>query len=57
MTRIVVPDIVRENPGAMYLENPKRDTVIPGVDSTQTSTMSAMKDSIRSCRITKRRRS
>ena len=57
MSPIVIQDIVRENPYAAHLENPERATVIPGVDSTQTSTMSAMKDSIRLGRITKRRRS
>ena len=57
MSPIVVPDIFRENPGAAHLENPKRPTVILGVDSTRTSTMSARKDLIRSGCITKRRRS
>ena len=57
MSETVVEDFVRENPGTAYLEEPKRGIVIPGVDSIQTSTMSATKDSIRSGRITKRRRS
>ena len=57
MTDIVVKDLVTENPGATHLEEPERVTVIPGVDSIRTSTMSGMKDSIRVGQITKRRRS
>ena len=56
MSDTVVEDLVREKPGATYLEEPERVTMIPGVDSIRTSTMSAMKDSIRSSRITKRKR-
>ena len=41
----------------MHLENPERATVIPRVDSSRTFTMSAIKDSIRTGRITKRKRS
>ena len=54
---IIVKDLVRENPGAAHLEKSKRVTVISGIDSIRTSTMLAMKDSIRSGCITKRRRS
>ena len=57
MSPTLAQDIVKENPSSAHVENPERDTVIPGVDSTRTSTMSAMKDSIRSGRITKKRRS
>ena len=56
MSETVVEDLVRENLGAAYLEEPERGTVIPGVDSIRTSTMSTIKDSIRSGRITKWRR-
>ena len=52
-----VQDLVRENPSAAHLVKPERVIVIPGVDSIQTSTMLAMKDSIRTCRITKRKQS
>ena len=55
MGSTVVQDIVRENPDTAHLENPKRATVILGVDSTLTFTMSARKDSIRLGHITKRR--
>ena len=48
---------VLENPSEAYVEKPERVIVIPGVDSIRTSTMSAMKDSIRSSRITKTRQS
>ena len=57
MSPTLAQDIVKENPSATHVENTERDIVIPGVDSTRTSTMSAMKDSIRSGRITKKRRS
>ena len=57
MNPIVVQDIVKENPCAVHLENPERATVILGVDSTQTSIILAMKDLIKSRRLTKRRRS
>ena len=50
-----VEDLVKEKPGATYLEEPERVTRILGVDSIRTSTMLAMKDSIRSSHITKRR--
>ena len=52
-----VQDSVRENPNAAHLEELERVTMIPGVDSIRTSTMSSMKDLIRSSRITKKRRS
>ena len=55
MSPTIVLDIVRENSGAAHLDNLERATVIPRVDSSRTSTMSAMKDFIRSGRITKRR--
>ena len=57
MTDMVVKDLVGENPSAVHLEEPKRGTVILGIDSIRTSTMSGMKDSIRAGRITKRRQS
>ena len=57
MSEIVVEDLVRENLAAAYLEELERGTVIPGVDSIRTRTMAAIKDLIRSRRITKRRRS
>ena len=57
MSPTIVPDIVRENPGAAHLDNPERATMIPGVDSTRTTTMSPMKNSIRLGCITKRRQS
>ena len=57
MSPTIIQDIVRENPGAAHLENPEGANVIPRVDSTRTSIMSAMKDLIRSCHITKKRRS
>ena len=57
MSDTVVEDLVRENPSAVHLEKPERVTVIPGVYSIPTSTMSTMKNSIRSSHITKRRRS
>ena len=52
-----VQDVVRENPSAANVEKPEGVIVIPGVDSIQTSTMLAMKESMRSGRITKKRRS
>ena len=57
MTDTVVKDLVGENPSAAHLEEPKRGTMVPGVHSIRTSTMSGMKDSIRAGRITKKRRS
>ena len=57
MTDTVVKDLVRENPGAAHLEEPERVTVIPGIDSIRTSTMSGMKDLIKAGQISKRRRS
>ena len=55
MSPTVVQDTVRENPNTTYLANPLSDTMIHGVDSTRTFTMSAMKDSKTSGRITKRK--
>ena len=57
MNPTIVQDIIREIPDAAHLENPERGSVIPRVESTRTSTMSAMQDSIRVGCITKRRRS
>ena len=57
MTPTVVQDISKEIADAAHLENLERDTVIPGVDSTRTSTISTMQDSIRPGRITKKKRS
>ena len=57
MSDTVVEDFVRENSGGAHLEKSEIVTVIPGIDSIQTSAMSAMKDSIRSGHITKRRMS
>ena len=57
MSETVVEDLVREKPGAAYLEEPERGPVIPGVDSIRTRTMAVIKESIRSRRITKKRRS
>ena len=56
MSPNVVQDIARENSGVAYLENRERAIMIPGVDSTRTSIISAMKDLIRLGHITKRRR-
>ena len=57
MSDTIVEDLVRETLGATHLEKSERVIVIPGVDSIWTSTMSAIKDSIRSSCITKRRQS
>ena len=57
MSDTVVEDCVRENLGGAHLEKLDRITMIPGIDSIRISTMSAMKDSIRSGHITKKRRS
>ena len=57
MSDTVVEDLVKENLGAAHLEELERVTMIPGVVSVRTSTMSGMEDSIRAGRITKRRRS
>ena len=50
-----VQDIVSKNPSAAHLKKPERVIVIPREESIRTSTMSELRDSIRSCRITKRR--
>ena len=57
MIDTIIKDLVRENPNTVHLDESKRVTVIPGVDSIWTSTMSGMKDSKRASQMTKRRRS